>query len=505
MSEPQVGRSYYVVNVRHEKFLDTQGEGVGVWRRPDQDIKGTIAANTSKHAGNIRWQVMRCPHQEDTLYLLNVGHEKFLDTHGDTVSAWRHRLAGVEDTILQNTSKNAGNIRWKIIACPHQAGAYYILNVGHSKFLDAKGDHVSVWRNEATDVEGTISSNVSEFAGNIRWWFIECAAATDAGSQAGLRPPPLPAAGSADGMINASLPLLPRSFVPCADLDAVATGFVLMQFNVLADGLGQGQFGGRVAADALAFKHRQTLAVMEVQRVAPDILCMQEVNHFDSWQGELGKLGYDGIFMPKYDASYPRGSQNPPAYYQGQPTDGCALFLRRDRMQLKSHFTRRFADLTGDSSMSQVFIVATIQSLATAAHVVTVSLSHLKAGGGSSNAKLRSAQGAAWAKELRSIAGTTPLVLCGDMNEDMRSAPGGGVASLCTSLGLTSAYAQGLGRDPPYTAIDGSWRGCLDYILISKDLQPRRLWEVPDLPDGALPSPQYPSDHLALAAELRFI
>ena len=79
---------------------------------------------------------------------------------------------------------------------------------------------------------------------------------------------------------------------------------------------------------------------------------------------------------------------------------------------------------------------------------------------------------------------------------------------MCTELGLQSAYAAVLGRDPPFTAIDGTWRACVDYILVQQDagtgpaLRPLRVWSVPDLPDGALPSAEYPSDHLAIAADL---
>merc|ERR1719223_1263716 len=88
------------------------------------------------------------------------------------------------------------------------------------------------------------------------------------------------------------------------------------------------------------------------------------------------------------------------------------------------------------------------------------------------------------------------------MNEDMAQARQRGVHCLCDGLALTSAYARGQGRDPAYTCIDGAWRGLLDYILISESLSPCRLLEVPALGDGALPSAEYPSDHLAIAVEL---
>lgn len=325
----------------------------------------------------------------------------------------------------------------------------------------------------------------------------------------------LPAPEGAEGAVDATelakqaedpCPLLPRQFLPC---DGAADGqkVRVMQFNVLADGMGQGQFKGRVSEDVLAHTYRLALSIQEVRRVSPDVLCMQEVNHYGAWEEELGRLGYDGTFVPKYDDSYPEEHQSPPDYYQGTPTDGCAIFVRRDRWRVSSHRRQRFAELTEDRSSSQVLLLAALESCEAPQRTLIVSCSHLKSGPSAASSALRKSQCKAWSAAVRefcSVAGESPVILSGDMNEIMLEAPDGGVAELCKELGLRSAYAIGQGSDPAFTCIDGAWRGCLDYILISPGLQPSALLQIPELPEGALPSAQYPSDHLALAADLHF-
>jgi len=258
------------------------------------------------------------------------------------------------------------------------------------------------------------------------------------------------------------------------------------------------------------------MALAEVRSVGPDILCVAEVNHWeDFWRPRLLDMGYEGLFVPKYDPAYAEGFQREPARYQGRPSDGCALFVRSGKLRFGRETRARFADLTEYKDCNQVVIAAEVLDAATGKHLLTASNSHLQAGTGSSDAELRKAQGAAWARLLGDF--SAPFVVCADMNEDMAAAPQGAVRTLCDGLSLESAYAKGQGRDPAYSAFDGEWRGpmefvltrrrLLDYILISNVFTPCRLLEVPmlpdgEMPDGDLPCAEYPSDHLSIAVEL---
>jgi len=310
--------------------------------------------------------------------------------------------------------------------------------------------------------------------------------------------------------------LLPRAFEACRSAlpDGECPKIVVMQFNVLADGLAHSQFPA-LPTNVLDHPGRLEMALAEVRFVEPDILCVAEVNHWeDFWRPRLRDMGYEGLYVPKYNPAYPEGFQREPAKYLGRPSDGCALFVRSSKLRFGREKRARFGDLTEHKDCNQVVVAAEVLDAATGQHLLTASNSHLQPGTGASDAGLRKAQGTAWARLLGDFPG--PFVVCADMNEDMAAAPEGAVRTLCDSLRLESAYAKGQGSDPAYSAFHGEWHGpkfvlsrreLLDYILISDVFTPCRLLEVPMLPDGKmpegeLPCAEYPSDHLSIAVEI---
>eukprot|EP00667_Euglena_gracilis_P003444 EG_transcript_3451 len=72
--------------------------------------------------------------------------------------------------------------------------------------------------------------------------------------------------------------------------------------------------------------------------------------------------------------------------------------------------------------------------------------------------------------------------------------------------GLRSAYAAVEGQEPPYTNLVPSFCNTLDYIFYHPDhLEATAVLPVPDRAVAvALPSPTFPSDHVALVADLRW-
>lgn len=278
--------------------------------------------------------------------------------------------------------------------------------------------------------------------------------------------------------------------------------YVVMQFNVLADGPAQGQFSRFKGArnSSLSFPERFDRSLRVIRQVNPDVIFLQELNHYhDFWSKKLASH-YIGVFMPKYDASYPDDFKAPPDFFAGQPTDGCALFVKKGRLRILKHKTVRFGDATG-KVMAQVAVAALIGDWYSRRPVFIGSTSHLKAGGAPNDHKTRQAQVHAWAKFLTQF-GNEPLVLAGDMNEDYNKYPKGSVAALCKTLKLVSAYKDE--GDPPFTMMDSKFRALYDYILISKTIQANRILKTPELQDDQIPGFGWPSDHLALAAELRF-
>eukprot|EP00927_Polykrikos_kofoidii_P006724 TRINITY_DN12717_c1_g1_i2.p1 TRINITY_DN12717_c1_g1~~TRINITY_DN12717_c1_g1_i2.p1 ORF type:complete len:469 (+),score=93.23 TRINITY_DN12717_c1_g1_i2:93-1499(+) len=296
----------------------------------------------------------------------------------------------------------------------------------------------------------------------------------------------------------------------CETVKGDVSKHVVMQFNVLADGLAQFRFGSRtdLPRPALAFKRRAEMLLAEVARTYPDVLCAQELNHFeDFWKERLDAMGYEGIFAPRYHESYPADFRVPPPRYRGKPSDGCAVFIRKGLLRFGTTTTKRFADLVGEKGKSQaeVVIVTTIEDEARELPLLTISVAQLAADSdiGPKASTVRKQQCRAWTTLLKKFGSKSPVVVCVDMNEDVVSDSKGGPAAFVASMGLRSAYQAAEGIELPYTCTVDSQPRCYDYILLSKGVRPTRLWKLPEeSPEKILPSLVYPSHHLSLAAEL---
>ena len=326
----------------------------------------------------------------------------------------------------------------------------------------------------------------------------------------------------------ASPPLARRWEVrPCPG-PAPGPGLRVLQWNVLSQSLATSiDSFVNLAPGSLDWAQRRWAIVREIARHAPDVVCLQvtcprhtasqwqcvtlrhnalqcvtlqEVDHYRLLAAQLASVGYRGTFVPKPDSPclYVEGNNGP---------DGCALFWREDRLSLASlHST--VLQVWGVPS-NQVAVAAVLRPRTGAA--VCVATTHLKARPGSLNMMMRAEQGrdlVRWLREEVPRPPDTPLVLTGDLNT------AGGEAEqvleiVTRGLGLVSCYDTAA---TPFTSCKRRGPGrreaaVLDYILVSGSglataatLQPPREEELgPHL----LPSPQLPSDHLSLVADLR--
>ncbi|KAJ8391011.1 hypothetical protein AAFF_G00097890 [Aldrovandia affinis] len=298
-----------------------------------------------------------------------------------------------------------------------------------------------------------------------------------------------------------------RAFVSPEDRTPLSQPIRVMQWNILAQALGEGKDGFvRCPLDALNWAERKYLILEEILTYQPDVLCLQEVDHyFDTFQPVLGSLGYHGTFCPKpwspcLDVEHNNGP------------DGCALFFRRDRFELLDSVSLRLAALA--LKTNQVAIVQTLRCRATG-HPLCVAVTHLKARSGWE--RLRSAQGSDLLQSLQAATrgqhGDVPLLVCGDFNAEPSEEVYRRFAA--SSLGLDSAYKR-LSADgqtePPYTTWkirpSGESRHTLDYIWYSsRALSVDSVLELPteeQIGPGRLPSYAYPSDHLSLVCDVHF-
>lgn len=265
--------------------------------------------------------------------------------------------------------------------------------------------------------------------------------------------------------------------------------------------------------DALNWQERKYLILEEILSYRPDILCLQEVDHYyDTFQPIMASLGYHGTFLAKPWSPCLDVEQN-------NGPDGCALFFRRSRFSPQATAHLRLSALMLPTN--QVAIVQKLTCRVTGQRLC-VAVTHLKARSGWE--RLRSAQGADFLQKLQRIisqdsnrckamSGTIPLVVCGDFNAE----PTEDIYRRFSSspLGLNSAYkllSSDRQTEPAYTTwkirLSGESCSTLDYIWYTADsLRVEQVLDIPteeQIGPERLPSYHYPSDHISLLCDICF-
>ncbi|XP_053311510.1 nocturnin isoform X2 [Spea bombifrons] len=299
-------------------------------------------------------------------------------------------------------------------------------------------------------------------------------------------------------------PRLHREFVVLSD-DSRNQSFRVMQWNILAQALGEGKDNFiKCPMEALKWEERKYLILEEILSYRPDVLCLQEVDHFfDTFQPILSRLGYQCTFLAKpwspcLDVEHNNGP------------DGCALFYLQDRFQQVSSAKIRLSART--LKTNQVAIAETLRCNDTG-KLLCFAVTHLKARSGWE--RFRLAQGSDLLRNLESITqgSTIPLIICGDFNAEPTEEVYKRFAS--SGLNLNSAYkvlSEDGESEPPYTTwkIRPSGECCntLDYIWYShhalKVNSALSLLTEEQIGPNRLPSFNYPSDHLSLVCDFSF-
>jgi len=276
----------------------------------------------------------------------------------------------------------------------------------------------------------------------------------------------------------------------------------VLQWNHLSQTLGtKGDKFVECPAEALSWAVRRWRILEELIRHEPDIICLQEVDHFNTLERALGSIGYLGKFVPKPDSPciYMEGNTGP---------DGCAIFYKGDRFRLVSWHSRVLQVWRVESN--QVVMAARLQSLETKEELCVVT-THLKARKGALLSTLRAEQGAdilQWLGANLPPASDVPLILTGDLN----APPTEPVVPLLTGSSVTSlrsSYATDQGAWTTWKIRDtGEERHSLDYVLHSPRLETQAVLAMPeddDLGPGRLPSLQFPSDHMSLVVDFNLV
>uniref|UniRef100_A0A1B0AHZ9 Nocturnin n=1 Tax=Glossina pallidipes TaxID=7398 RepID=A0A1B0AHZ9_GLOPL len=324
-------------------------------------------------------------------------------------------------------------------------------------------------------------------------------------------------------------PLLKRYFLKPNHFDMAAENDAdnLRDLRVksLPNALGQ-SIDGFVSCPqtALTWANRKFLIVEEILQNQPDVICLQEVDHFKFLQTILGTQNYEGLFFPKPDSPclYIENNNGP---------DGCAIFINRHK-----HILRNFSTHTLEVwhvQSNQVAIAVNLIIKATGREFC-VCTTHLKARHSSLLSKLRNEQGRDLLHFIQKFSEGRPLLLCGDFNAEPIE-PVYSTILNCEFLNLSSAYAdlrrelaknakndsfnsndkvqQSIRNEPPYTTWkireDSEICHTIDYIFYSKDqLKVKNCLEFPsdnEIGKNRIPSFQYPSDHFSLVCDFEVL
>jgi len=248
--------------------------------------------------------------------------------------------------------------------------------------------------------------------------------------------------------------------------------------------------------EALDWDTRRWRLIQEIVRYSPDVICLQEVDHFKLLETALGSIGYTGRFVPKPDS---------PCIYlaENNGPDGCAVFVRDDKFDILDQ-QQRILEVWRVQS-NQVVLALNLRHRSSGSEL-TVATTHLKARQGALLSTLRNEQGKDLLNWLSETAADRPLLLSGDFNAD----PSEPVYTSMTShptLPLDSAYRL---DEIEYTTWKiretGEQKHVLDYIFHSEHLSPTAVLDMPseeEVGENRFPSLAFPSDHLSLVADFQ--
>ncbi|TKW15318.1 hypothetical protein SEVIR_5G229900v4 [Setaria viridis] len=143
-----------------------------------------------------------------------------------------------------------------------------------------------------------------------------------------------------------------------------AERFKVLSYNILADYLAQEHrfLYERIPSFILDWNWRKDKLVFEFGLWSPDILCLQEVDKFTDLEQEMASRGYNGIWKMR----------------TGNAADGCAIFWRTTRFQLRYEEDIEFNKLGLRDNVAQLCVLESVvpQNVQTDSTNLSTSSSH---------------------------------------------------------------------------------------------------------------------------------
>ena len=255
--------------------------------------------------------------------------------------------------------------------------------------------------------------------------------------------------------------------------------FTVATYNVLATGYIRLRFYPRTPAALLSPAVRLPALARHIASLDVDVACLQEVDTeiYAAVEAVLRPAGFIGQWTPK----------------EGNRPDGCAAFLRTAAVELFEATRLLFADGRDDEPASGH--IAQILLVRIAGRRLGIANTHLRWSPSdlppSAQVPMRQVD-----ELLRHVAADQrgdDWILCGDLNMTPETA----VIGALRTAGFVAAHRH---VKPGFTCNPNGQAKTIDYLFHGPGLhsEPRALPAIDDR--TPLPSPEQPSDHLALTA-----
>jgi len=281
--------------------------------------------------------------------------------------------------------------------------------------------------------------------------------------------------------------------------------FTVMQWNILAQSLGENGDFCLCPVEALKWEHRRELLLKEILNHEPDIVCLEEVDCFNELSSNLHPLGYSGIWVPKPNSPCLNFKNN-------MGPDGNAIFFLREKFTLVKSYHHVLKMEDGTPTKSTVLICELVHIKS--GKEITFMVTHLKAKETPEFAEVRRNQSIHIIQLVKGIMNEkkkSNIILAGDFNAT-NDEP---ACKLMKIAGLSSAYETVSGSEPDYTTWKvrgergsspvGDKKRTIDFVFYNSDvIKPQAVLKIPDgseIGEGRLPNMEFPSDHMSLAVK----
>lgn len=268
--------------------------------------------------------------------------------------------------------------------------------------------------------------------------------------------------------------------------DAEEAQLKVCSFNVLADAYTFPHFYKHLAkpGPTLSWSKRSKMIISILMALDADILCLQEVDHFDEVAALLG-VSYDGVY----------------ACRTGHKADGLATFWKREKLaQLGEKAVLSFDEKMGKNGESRVALRVCLNFLASKRllQVVQTHLDYKRPHAQVEMCQLLSAFVKEGMREVRDA-----CIVCGDFNSELNSAA---VSTLTGSLGRFRHCTPVTGPfgHPVFSSVIKEPK-LIDHVLYDGKFLKLCGIVTPLLSSAKLPNNVFPSDHFPVGGAFQFV